>query len=72
MMLFEVHTKKKLPNKNMKVFSLAVMTALRIVDGLRLLGLKAGLGVATGRVWCGVSFSLKFAKIFLEALSFRQ
>lgn len=34
---------------------LAVMAAMRVVDGLKLLGLTAGIGVATGRVWCGVS-----------------
>lgn len=29
------------------------MAALRVVDGLIMLGLTAGIGVATGRVWCG-------------------
>lgn len=29
------------------------MAALRVVDGLKMLGLTAGIGVATGRVWCG-------------------
>lgn len=29
------------------------MAALRVVDGLKTLGLTAGIGVATGRVWCG-------------------
>eukprot|EP01071_Lankesteria_metandrocarpae_P003319 Lankesteria_metandrocarpae@DN2890_c0_g1_i1.p1 len=31
----------------------AVMTSMRVVDGLKSLNLKAGIGVASGRVWCG-------------------
>lgn len=34
------------------------MAALRVVDGLKMLGLTAGIGVATGRVWCGVNISI--------------
>lgn len=35
----------------------AVLTSVRITDGLGSLGLAGCIGVATGRVWVGVSMS---------------
>lgn len=39
----------------MRLPSTAVMAGLRVIDGVKLLGLDAGIGITSGRVWCGVS-----------------
>ncbi|PHJ17195.1 adenylate, partial [Cystoisospora suis] len=31
----------------------AIMAALRVIDGMKVLGLDAGIGITSGRVWCG-------------------
>ncbi|PFH35735.1 putative adenylate cyclase [Besnoitia besnoiti] len=31
----------------------ATMAALRLIDGMKVLGLDAGIGITSGRVWCG-------------------
>lgn len=30
------------------------MAGLRVIDGMKVFGLDAGIGITSGRVWCGV------------------
>lgn len=30
------------------------MAGLRVIDGMKMFGLDAGIGITSGRVWCGV------------------
>lgn len=32
----------------------AIMAGLRVIDGMKAFGLDAGIGITSGRVWCGV------------------
>lgn len=47
-------------------FCSAIMAGLRVIDGMKVFGLDAGIGITSGRVWCGVCLACEFSGRFCQ------